>query len=560
MRSISIALPVCLHCAGFEGFRLRSRVESLAGQSSVARILLACRTAEDEAGIRGVIGATGKVTVIRVDSWISAAAMTRLLEETKSDGLLLNLRGADLEFHQKGLEELMTLAEISGARLVHSDYRQVTDCGARDILTIDYQAGSVRESFDFGPAVLVARRAAEDALRRHGPIAEGVRWCGFYDLRLKLSIDGPLVHSAEPAYCERVIPGVRSKTAPRGVETVFYEPERENRDYQIETERVVTEHLRRIGVHVESGRCPPPMSHDEFPVTASIVIPTRNRERTIAESLESALGQVAAFDYNVLVIDDHSTDRTGEIIERFGRQHSNIFHLIPERLHLGIGGMWNTAIDSPYCGRYAVQLDSDDVYAHNRAVEALVNEFGAEDDGRKAPRYAMVVGSYQRVNATLGEMPCGLNQRLEFSRENGRNNLLCLDGPGAPRAFYVPALRQAGFPDVSFGEDYAVALRLAREYDIGRVYECLYFARQWDGNTGHTLPLGSVKALDLNDVVPPGMDQPSFWTRIRPIVEPLVMASVNRNNAYKDYLRTVEIQARKRKGLAASARDGASNG
>ena len=277
------------------------------------------------------------------------------------------------------------------------------------------------------------------------------------------------------------------------------------RDYQIEMEEVATDHLKRSGAWLEPDFHPLPRAEGPFPVRASVIIPVRNRERTIKDAVLSALSQEASFDFNLIVVDNHSTDRTTEILSALASEDRRLIHLIPGRKDLGIGGCWNEAVFSDCCGEFAVQLDSDDLYAHNRVLERVIETF-------EERRYAMVIGSYTIVNFDLQEIPPGLIDHKEWTRENGRNNALRINGLGAPRAFYVPVLRQTALPNVSYGEDYSVALRISRYYEIGRIYESVYYARRWEGNSDAALPL----------------------------------ATANRYDAYKDHLRTVEIAARKR--------------
>jgi glycosyltransferase involved in cell wall biosynthesis len=549
MRSLCVALPFSLFGRNSDPERYSNQVEHLAAQPCVTRVLILHQNDGHEEIAQRISRTTGKLNLVEVDSWISGKAIMRILEATDADGLLLSLSEAVMDFERRSLEEFLAAAETSGAGLVYSDSRQIIGADVIERPRINYQLGSIGETFDFGPAVLISKRAAEEALSRHGPVRQDIRWGGFYDLRLKISIDFPVVRVAEALYAERVPLGQPPRTASGSSGKPFYIQDRSDKEYQIELEGIATNHLRRIGAYLESGNCPPPVSDNNFPVPVSIIIPTRNRERTITGAIQSALNQSTSFAYNVIVIDDHSTDRTGEIVQQFARQHKNVVHIIPEREDMGIGGLWNEAIYSQECGLYAVQLDSDDVYAHDHAVEILVNEFkrpGSDgaDGAMNAPRYAMVVGSYTFVDFDLKEIPPGLNQRLELSRENGRNNVLCIEGPGAPRAFYVPVLRRFGFPNVSFGEDYAVALRIGREYDIGRVFESVYLARQWEGNTYRSLPLGSAKSINFKDIIPAGIDQQAFLHSMRPIIMLMKFTTANRNNAYKDYLRTVEIQAR----------------
>jgi glycosyltransferase involved in cell wall biosynthesis len=276
-------------------------------------------------------------------------------------------------------------------------------------------------------------------------------------------------------------------------------------------EKIVTEHLKRIGAYLEPTFAEVPQSGEQFPVEASVIIPVRNRVKTIADAVRSALAQKTDFAFNVIVVDNHSTDGTTEVLRELvadnGASESSgrLVHFVPARTDYGIGGCWNEAIYSSHCGRYAVQLDSDDIYSSDRTLARIVAEF---DRGK----YAMVIGSYTIVDFDLNELPPGLIDHREWTRENGRNNALRINGLGAPRAFDVSVLRRIGLPNTSYGEDYAVALRVSREYEIGRIYDSLYFARRWSGNSDSALPL----------------------------------PTANRYDAYKDRLRTIEILARQR--------------
>jgi glycosyltransferase involved in cell wall biosynthesis len=274
-----------------------------------------------------------------------------------------------------------------------------------------------------------------------------------------------------------------------------------NRNYQIEMETIASAHLKRIGAWLEPRFERPPVPTETFPVRASVIIPVRNRERTILDAVQSVLSQKTNFEFNVIVVDNHSTDRTTEILR--GVSDARLVHIVPKRTDLRIGGCWNEAIYSTYCGRYAVQLDSDDLYLNDRVLERIVGEL-------ESGPYAMVIGSYSMVDFSLSPIPPGLIDHREWTRDNGRNNALRINGLGAPRAFDASVLRGIGFPNVSYGEDYAVALRISRDYEIGRIYDSLYLCRRWEGNTDSALPL----------------------------------ETANRYDAYKDWVRTVEIEAR----------------
>jgi hypothetical protein len=417
----------------------------------------------------------------------SAASIRKLIDEADSDVLFIGDPRVTIEPGPRMFDRMTEVVRETRAGLVYSD--------AAGHARIDYQAGSIRDNFDLGPVVGVSAEAAFEA-----GLETNCRWGALYDLRLRISERRTVVRIPEPLYAASLV-----DSRPAGQKQFDY-VDPKNRDYQIEMERIATEHLKRVGAWLEPNfkAVPTPaVSNDEFPVLASIVIPVRNRERTILDAVQSALGQETGFAFNVIVVDNHSSDRTGEILS--GVSDSRLVHMVPQRFDLGIGGCWNEAIYSSHCGRYAVQLDSDDLYINDAALGRIVSEL------ERGP-YAMVVGSYTMVDFTLRQIPPGLIDHREWTRENGRNNALRINGLGAPRAFGTSVLRQIGFPNVSYGEDYAVALRISRDYEIGRIYDSVYLCRRWEGNTDSALPL----------------------------------EIANRYDAYKDWLRTMEIQARKR--------------
>ena len=484
MSGLTVALPRA-------GLGRPDLVDELAGSPLVSRVQLL----DPEASGPGT--AEGKVRAIPAELHASAG-LRRVLAETATSHLLLVLPGGEVQLGPRGLERLLSRAEDSGAGWVYSDFRDVAGGSVTEHPLLDYRPGSLRDTFDFGSLVLVAKEAAAAALPQ-GPGAPERRWGGLYELRLAMSRRGPLLRVPEPLY-SRTAPGRRDAG-----EAQFDYVDPRQRDYQVEMEAVATAHLGAIGALLPPRFRERPPRPAGFPVRASVVIPVRNRERTISDAVGSALAQRTAFDFNVVVVDNHSTDRTTAILADLAGRDRRLVHLVPRRTDLGIGGCWNEAIHSPGCGEYAVQLDSDDLYADSEALGRIVARL---DEGP----YAMVIGSYMIVDFDLREVPPGLVDHREWTRENGRNNALRVNGLGAPRAFFVPLLREIGFPDVSYGEDYSVALRISRHHEIGRIYEPLYLARRWEGNSDAALPL----------------------------------ATANRYDAYKDHLRSVEILARQR--------------
>jgi len=427
----------------------------------------------------------------------AAIEVLRWFESTDASHLLW-LFSSQVDLTAVGLRRLAAVAADTEAAILYSDsFDRQADGSAVPRPLIDYQQGSLRDDFDLGQLVLLSRAAVTGLAASMENDAISTDFGGWYDLRLRATERGSVVHLTEPTY---TVPTIVEKA---GGEAHFDYVDPRNRDYQIEMERIAIAHLMRIKAWLQ-----PPTNRlvddgSSFTVEASVVIPVRNRVRTVGDAVASALSQESDFPFNVIVVDNHSTDGTSTILAEISAKDSRLVHLVPTRTDLGIGGCWNEAICSELCGRYAVQLDSDDLYASPDVLARIVAEF-------KRGQYAAVIGSYTIVDFELKQIPPGLIDHREWTDENGHNNALRLAGLGAPRAFHVPTLRTIGFPNVSFGEDYAVALRLSRQYPLGRIYDSLYWCRRWEGNTDHALPLE---------------------TR-------------NRYAAYKDRLRSIEIAAR----------------
>ena len=419
-------------------------------------------------------------------------SLRRVAHESSAPFVCLVTKPVAIHFAEGGLERMIDAFVGNSAAMVYADYEGHP--------LADYQYGSIRDDFDFGPLVLVRgelfRRWADDCSRT------SYLYGGFYDLRLWLSRNGDVMHICEPLYVAE--PVSNDKCGKQEGERQFDYVNPANREVQIEMEQVATAHLKAIGALVDTRH---PLTVDyqkeDFPVEASVIIPVYNREKTIADAVRSALSQEAAFDYNVIVVDNHSTDRTGEILHSLSDASQRLVVIVPERTDLGIGGCWNLAVGDPRCGRFAVQLDSDDLYSSPQTLQRIIDAFYEQ-------QAAMVVGSYRICDFELQTLPPGLIAHREWTDENGPNNALRINGLGAPRAFFTPLLRRFQLPNSSYGEDYAVGLRFSRQYRIGRIYDELYLCRRWGGNS------------DSN----------------------LSQERINANNTYKDSLRTKEIRAR----------------
>lgn len=422
----------------------------------------------------------------------STRSLRDVAHKVRTKYALLVVTEKDIRPGYRCVERMVEAAEDSGAVMVYADRYD----GEAPHPVIDYQAGSLRDDFDFGGLWLVRAEALRQFFAQKSYVPR-FRHAALYALRLFLSRTGEICHLREYLYTE-----VETDRRKSGEKQFDYVDPR-NREVQIENERACTAHLRAVGAWLAPDEVDElPDDADEYPVTASVIIPVRNRERTICDAIWSALGQEADFSYNVIVVDNHSTDSTPALIDTF-RADARVVHLVPEQRDLGIGGCWDLAIRHPLCGRYAVQLDSDDLYSSPATLARIVKAF-------RQQRAAMVIGAYRMVDFQLRTLPPGLIDHKEWTEENGRNNALRINGLGAPRAFRTDILRRIGFPNTSYGEDYALGLAFSRRYRIGRIFDELYLCRRWEGNSDAAL---SVERQ-------------------------------NRNNLYKDGLRTLELRAR----------------
>lgn len=431
--------------------------------------------------------------LVAIDSLNSSATMKKIAEKAESDFILLYTKYNNLVMGYFALERFVRLAEDSKAGMMYADSYTVVEGKKSNAPVIDYQFGSLRDDFNFG-SVLFFNTA--DFKKAAAGIDVEYNAAGLYDLRLRLSRIAPIVHINEYLYSDVTLDNRKSG------EKIFDYVDPKNRGVQIEMEKACTAHLKEIGGYLEPKFDSIDFNKGDFEYEASVIIPVRNRIRTIRDAIKSVLSQKTDFPFNLIVIDNHSTDGTTEAIDEF-KNDPRLVHIVPERDDLGIGGCWNMGVQHPKCGKFAVQLDSDDVYADENTLSKMVKAFYDQ-------KAAMVVGTYELTDIDKNPIPPGVIDHKEWTPENGRNNALRINGLGAPRAFYTPMLREIHVPNTSYGEDYALGLAFSRHYQIGRVYDVVYLCRRWDDNS------------DANaDVV-----------------------KMNNNNLYKDRIRTWELQAR----------------
>ncbi|GHT89123.1 glycosyl transferase [Bacteroidia bacterium] len=407
---------------------------------------------------------------------------------------LLYLQSLPLQLGAYAIERMLKVISDTRAGMLYTDSYKIKEGVMQAHPVIDYQAGSLRDDFDFGSLLLYRSDAFQNAVAE---MDVDYQAAALYDLRLKVSKTSRLFHLQELLYTELETDNRQSG------EKLFDYVDPKNRQSQIEMEQACTRYLKDIHAWLKPEFTPVEFSGNDFPIEASVVIPVRNRERTIEDAVRSVLIQETNFPFNLIVVDNHSTDRTTAILKEMAATDSRLIHVIPGRNDLGIGGCWNEAVMHPQCGKFAIQLDSDDLYMDKNVIQTIVNAFYEQN-------CAMVVGTYQMVNVNLEEIPPGIIDHREWTPDNGRNNALRINGLGAPRAFYTPVLREIKVPNTSYGEDYAVGLAISRNYRIGRIYTPLYLCRRWDDN--------SDASLDIN--------------------------KLNMHNYYKDKIRTIELLAR----------------
>ena len=421
--------------------------------------------------------------LVVVDSLTSSNTMMSIAENADSDYALLLTKPTPLNVGMTALERLLRVAADADAAMVYSDHYSIENGEMKQHPAIDYQKGSIRDDFDFGSLVLINSRLLREYAETQVENDE-LKHAGFYDLRLFLSRKGEILHINEYLYTE-----IEQDTRKSGDKQFDY-VDPKNRAVQLEMEAACTEHLKAIGGYLEPKFKDVEFDKGNFEYEASVIIPVRNRVRTIEDAIRSVLMQKADFKYNLIVVDNFSNDGTSDVIARYAKEDERVIHVIPEREDLGIGGCWNMGVDHPKCGKFAVQLDSDDVYESPATLQTIVDAFYEQN-------CAMVVGSYTITNGEMKPIPPGLIDHKEWTPENGRNNALRINGLGAPRAFYTPFLREIHVPNTSYGEDYALGLRVSREYQIGRIYKSLYLCRRWDGNSDAALSIEKINANNL---------------------------------------------------------------
>ena len=433
-------------------------------------------------------------TFVITDRLESSNTIASIAENTDADYVMICTRHTTIGWGNNTLERFLRVADDTDAVMVYADHYKMVEGKMEKHPVIDYQSGSLRDDFDFGSLWCIKAQALADYIAQ--PDREEYQFAALYDLRLYLSRVGEIFHLNEFLYSEAEL-----DTRKSGEKQFDYVNPR-NREVQIEMEKACTQHLGKVGALIDTTFYrQPDFGEQDFEYEASVIIPVFNREKTVADAVKSALGQKANFKFNVIVVNNHSTDRTGEILDELNAD--NLIQIVPERTDLGIGGCWNEAINSSFCGKFAVQLDSDDLYSSPKTLQKIVDAFYKQ-------KAAMIIGSYRMCDFDLNTLPPGLIDHKEWTDENGCNNALRINGLGAPRAFFTPLVRQIQFPNTSYGEDYALGLAFSRRYRIGRIYDELYLCRRWGGNSDAALSV----------------------------------EKVNANNLYKDRLRTMELKAR----------------
>jgi hypothetical protein len=442
------------------------------------------------------------VEILVSDSLASGKTVRQIVEMTETAYTLIYTGQSALRMGQLAIERFFQVAEDTQSGLVYSNYLAVKNGKVESVPVIDYQEGSLRDDFNFGSVLFYRTEIMKKAAAK---IDENYSFAALYALRLGVSQFSSLIRIPEYLYTEQ------ESDLRKSGERIFDYVDPKNRAVQIEMEKACTHHLKNVGAFLPPNFMLVKFDEQDFSTEATVIIPVKNRVRTIEDAIKSVLSQKTSFSFNLIIVDNYSTDGTTELIARYAQADKRLIHVIPERKDLGIGGCWNVAAMHSACGKFAIQLDSDDLYLDDTTVQQVVDAFYAQN-------CAMVVGTYQMVNFALEEIPPGIIDHKEWTPENGRNNALRINGLGAPRAFYTPVLRKIPVPNVNYGEDYALGLAISRRYQIGRIYNPVYLCRRWDENSDAAL------SIDI----------------------------MNGHNLYKDRIRTIELLARKNMNAATS--------
>jgi len=439
------------------------------------------------------------INVIVANHFYSGETIKRIIEKVSTRYAMFIIGNRIIEINESSIEKYLSKIQKLNAGLVYSDYFEKQGERSLRHSLVDYQLGSIRDDFDFGFCFMIDLDLVRDYLPDFISIKKEMKYSGLYDLRLFISRKSAIYRIPEPFY------SVQTPVDVLNTNKMFEYVDPKNRNAQFEMEQVATDHLQKIDAFIDSADKTNVEFEDKFKLEASVVIPVKNRVNTIADALQSALNQRTKFNFNIIVVDNHSDDGTSEKIKKISIEDKRVIHILPQRKDLGIGGCWNEAIFHSDCGKFVIQLDSDDLYSDQTSLQKIVEKFYDE-------KCAMVIGSYKLTDFNLNEIPPGLIDHREWTDENGHNNALRVNGLGAPRAFYTPIIREIKFPNVSYGEDYSVALSISRQYKVGRIYESIYLCRRWEGNTDASLSI----------------------------------EKQNANNFYKDSIRTNEITARQK--------------
>lgn len=431
--------------------------------------------------------------LLKIEQINGSKTFQLMAEKSNSEYSVFIKQDTLIQLGQFALERFITVADNLDAGIVYSNYYEIKNEVRTPHPVIDYQTGSLRDDFDFGFLFFFNSKFLKDKANKEADY----KFAGLYDTRLRLSQISAVARIDEYLYSS-----IETDTRKSG-EKLFDYVDPRNRQVQIEMEEACTQHLKDISGYLKPEFKTVDFEGTQFEYEASVIIPVKNRMNTISDAVESVLAQKTNFKFNLFVVDNYSTDGTTEKVAEFAAKDKRVVHLIPERKDLGIGGCWNEAAHHPNCGKFAVQLDSDDIYIDENSLQKIVDCFYKENS-------AAVIGSYRMTNFKLEEIPPGLIDHKEWTPDNGRNNALRINGLGAPRAYYTPVLRENNFPNVSYGEDYAVVIGISRHYQIGRIYEPVYLCRRWEGNTDSALSI----------------------------------EQVNKHNFYKDKVRTFELSAR----------------
>ena len=483
------------------------------GQDFVVTIISDTDTSELSGLIPGEESNKFKVKFVYAGSDCFSLVLSKAMQAHKADySLYIDNRAEEVVLKKSALELFqIAMKNNNETGLIYADYELAEANNIKEIHLLKHHIGRVRDNQDYGKVFFISN----EALKNSGGISTDVQFNTLYDLRLKISEKYKLLHMAN-RYAGALYRVVAAAKAYNVFDYLLA-----GKDSQLEAERILSEHLQRIGAYLEPGAhyTNRPQPNADATLKASVIIPVNNRPEFICDAIESVQAQTVAEVEVIVVVNGGETDPTVEAVKKYqpggacyDASKPEVRLLIHDINNLGL--CFNSAAEIAR-GEYYVQLDSDDRLTPD-AVEKVLKVYESD------PKIGMVIGAYEvwEKNAAgeisrMEEIPVVTHD--EWTEENGRNNLLRINGAGAPRSIPIALIREIGFSmneepfARNYGEDYQMVMKISERHRIGRVWDPIYKVVRHAGGTDHSIDQNTV---DRNDEAKDFMRKESILRRI----------------------------------------------